>query len=1060
MDSPPELPPPQVDQDVNQSPDVARTGEAGPAALDIASPNTSQPALRQLRPQSIGPSATAAFESWMITVNLRIDMKSSIADKPISKFEIRPSSLLNATFRDVPNGILRPNHLSYRKLKDFLKDEWKTDLDTRRNELGWVRQADETSEGTYYVITSELTFQSAVSCLWNDARTQPSVRAIHLHLWKGSPEVPVPGGAPRKKKPAPGPQGMPLPNPVPRPKPIPQPKPASLQGSASPSLPGPSSLPKRAPLPKPAPPPEPGKPSQGQRVDPSQRKNPPDGGDNNNKGRDNDIDLNDIIEEENIDPDLSEPDGKDFEGDPGGLADAWRDYQERKTNESLQEMLNPIDSEITTHLTPETWQKACSLFTHDAMRRDPGYIVKCLYGIGVSAWHCITYFPCSGNGSTKTTVAFIVHHVQNVYNILWDRINQNPNQHISKDADDMTGPCPSAQLVFEEYGFHCPCSSSSPGHFIKPRTGATLVLSPTGLLDTWTREFNACLDPGDSDAYQNRFGYSLARAHGGASPTADQWNLLQGKEEILPLTEDGEIVNGVPQMSWFSPLRKNGRVIILSTTDSVDSKFLSHQSNRKVHSWDVQEYNKAKAKDGGGEAQKEEPYSHHISCFSKVHCVQAVLRAQRSNGLRSEFEKTQYGNLGFIEVSLNWLSGTPLVSGPSDIAPLVELMVRDEWIQDPELKKWRRKELVRLGLQWAKNIKKGAVDEEVTQQVLRALPQLVEALFIRFTLKSVLLDRPVVIIPRNIFKLISATHPGEWQEKASQIALNDHQIYTNKNLKAKAKFLANKANRPQDWTDQKPANLYYRSRVVATFPFLATMINPRTNLPFRLTNNEFQELTTSSDDEPALFEPGIAGDPFFDNLKEICRSSGKLIAWKNELAQFQPPGFLDAEGRPSRHIVTTYFFVVAHIFKMWLLHIERYTPDDVLLVHSMMSPMERTATLDKFHLNVGSNIPLEDQRPARFLVATSSAIATGLTLAEAISVCFLEVDYYAHTMEQGFCRHCRQGNKNAVVYSWVIQNDENPTEERIFNVNALRSKIQQVQARKQSARVQGAIEID
>jgi hypothetical protein len=34
-------------------------------------------------------------------------------------------------------------------------------------------------------------------------------------------------------------------------------------------------------------------------------------------------------------------------------------------------------------------------------------------------------------------------------------------------------------------------------------------------------------------------------------------------------------------------------------------------------------------------------------------------------------------------------------------------------------------------------------------------------------------------------------------------------------------------------------------------------------------------------------------------------------------------------------------------------------------------------------------------------MATSSAIITGLTLAKGISVCFLEPDYNAYTIEQG-----------------------------------------------------------
>ncbi len=126
-----------------------------------------------------------------------------------------------------------------------------------------------------------------------------------------------------------------------------------------------------------------------------------------------------------------------------------------------------------------------------------------------------------------------------------------------------------------------------------------------------------------------------------------------------------------------------------------------------------------------------------------------------------------------------------------------------------------------------------------------------------------------------------------------------------------------------------------------------------------------------------------------------------------------------------------------------------------------MTASQRTTALDRFHVNLDSdNMTPESQHTARFIVATSSAIATGLTLAEGISVCFLEPDYHAHTMEQGWCRHCRQGNKNKLVYSWLCLNVGNKTEKRIIDTNGLKEKIKQVAERKlASGETEAATEI-
>jgi len=88
-------------------------------------------------------------------------------------------------------------------------------------------------------------------------------------------------------------------------------------------------------------------------------------------------------------------------------------------------------------------------------------------------------------------------------------------------------------------------------------------------------------------------------------------------------------------------------------------------------------------------------------------------------------------------------------------------------------------------------------------------------------------------------------------------------------------------------------------------------------------------------------------------------------------------------------------------------------------------------------------------------VAKSSAFATGLTLAEAMSVGFLEPDSRAATMLKGFARHYRQGNKQVSVFSWMFLAKESAVEDRICRVNKLRSSINEAAIRKTTGKVEG-----
>lgn len=103
--------------------------------------------------------------------------------------------------------------------------------------------------------------------------------------------------------------------------------------------------------------------------------------------------------------------------------------------------------------------------------------------------------------------------------------------------------------------------------------------------------------------------------------------------------------------------------------------------------------------------------------------------------------------------------------------------------------------------------------------------------------------------------------------------------------------------------------------------------------------------------------------------------------------------------------------------------------------------------LTRFHGNVESHIPLAQQATPQFIVWTSSCGSVGLTLAEALSVIMFEPDYDINTVIQSYYRHCRQGNKNKVVYTGMLYIEGNATEERILMRTELRQRIQSTTTR-------------
>jgi hypothetical protein len=122
-----------------------------------------------------------------------------------------------------------------------------------------------------------------------------------------------------------------------------------------------------------------------------------------------------------------------------------------------------------------------------------------------------------------------------------------------------------------------------------------------------------------------------------------------------------------------------------------------------------------------------------------------------------------------------------------------------------------------------------------------------------------------------------------------------------------------------------------------------------------------------------------------------------------------------------------------------MVHILKIPKADIIWINKLMSAKALTTELARFKTDV--NKESLNQKTARYIIGTTGAFAVGLMLSEAISVGLLEPDFRAATMIQSMGRHCRQGNKNELVCSWLFLAKWNVIEERIRMVNRLRAQI-------------------
>lgn len=593
------------------------------------------------------------------------------------------------------------------------------------------------------------------------------------------------------------------------------------------------------------------------------------------------------------------------------------------------------------HMEPPHWKDTCRFFHHALEESQPEYIVairgftrKLLPVQAHSVWWALKTIHsdiggimiCHSMGIGKTTIAISIHHVQHTINRMWEQIWAEPDKHLFSSDDlsepDMSKVCPSQDPMMKRYGFDCPCYLTSPTHFVKQKLGISVALVPLGLIDTWRYEWKQC--------FANNKNQKLLIAHGSYKTRNEPaaWSLLQGEEktkrELATESISCDPAEGFEEHdgpSTFTPLIRNGNCFVISTSQSISTKFLNHPSNCRKKDWELQEKPHPRSKKDPRlvkPKQKTIPGKKYQSCVISMIFKDEFQHqdTQAANAIQEIINRQKQSTPSNIALIL--MSGTPLTSGPLDIARYVELMGKPSWNNHPILRKFMKTEVRNMGERWRKAILKVGSNNpkdrqelsDIRAEVYNKLPALVETLFIRSTTDSRIGNYPVVKVPTCLFKTIFCEHTEANQLQADGIALTQQKAFEKKEETRRSKYLSVHHGDLQGYTPLSKTNVntFYRSRVCATFPALVNLRDTDGNF-LKLTNDEWIEKVTSK-----AWRPGTNSDPYFSNLDAIVKSSGKIIEIGKMLDSFDKR--LDGERKPCRHIFISYFFVVVYIFEL------------------------------------------------------------------------------------------------------------------------------------------------
>ena len=133
------------------------------------------------------------FHDFVVSVEVRKDPSLGLTDNPSDRLQFPVNAILKQEYKYITSEKIRASHLSWSGFCEVIEERCKFPLDFQRCELGFIIQppyADLSQQ--YFTITSELTFQNALTVLFNNWEPEnQKLPMLPIHLWNPKPTEPV-----------------------------------------------------------------------------------------------------------------------------------------------------------------------------------------------------------------------------------------------------------------------------------------------------------------------------------------------------------------------------------------------------------------------------------------------------------------------------------------------------------------------------------------------------------------------------------------------------------------------------------------------------------------------------------------------------------------------------------------------------------------------------------------------------------------------------------------------------------------------------------------------------
>ncbi len=591
-----------------------------------------------------------------------------------------------------------------------------------------------------------------------------------------------------------------------------------------------------------------------------------------------------------------------------------------------------MESEVCMHLSEGFWTDTCKFFRHDPQLRHANYLVE-VQGFGrkllpVQAhavyWSFLRFNGIEGSvflghvmGVGKSTMVLAIHHIQHRINHIHEHISQNPKLHLQTphSKQDDNAICPINQKIIEMYGFHCVCFKSSPTSFMRKVFGFTSLLAPLGLLHYWIRQATECFPAIQEGTTGGPLDCVLVKVH-----SSSNWprNVLL---ELLADEIEHEDENKIPQTSTLSPRLSSSKFFVITVSHSFKRRIISPLTKKRSWLFHPRPEKKVNRK---GESYLTKPVPKQM--LSAPYPT-AIIGMQ----VRDEFHQEKNATsptISALNHLLSWqdvrrypvrlcaLSGTPLSTGPGDMAHYIKCMIRPEWKRHPVLKQWMNDEIVEVSAEWDAGCKKRNITPAMTAKIVGLFTPLYEQLMLRFTNTSDFLGAgPVVTVPESKFVTIMCDNTT-WEQRLNDSQKEEDQRLAKAEKIAKKRWQESHAHGSLKGYTPRQNNLpgsYHRQRLYASVPGLMDLVD-HNGQPLSLTQLEWKSNLKKKMKDGVMYTawvPETPTDPYFLHIQDLAKSSAKLQAIGKIIKMFAST--IDAEGKPARLIFASFFMPGAYV---------------------------------------------------------------------------------------------------------------------------------------------------